>query len=76
MNYIQSDFERIYKLYYPKMFGFAKNYVLADEDAENIVQDVFLVLWEKKDELEITYTLTTYYLPLLRISALVFCDTN
>ena len=27
MNYIQSDFERIYKLYYPKMFGFAKNYV-------------------------------------------------
>ena len=58
MNYIQSDFERIYKLYYPKMFGFAKNYVLADEDAENIVQDVFLVLWEKKDELEITYLFT------------------
>lgn len=72
MNYIQSDFERIYKLYYPKMFGFAKNYVLANEDAENIVQDVFLVLWEKKDELEITYTLTTYLFTLVKNKCLNF----
>ena len=72
MNYIQSDFERIYKLYYPKMFGFAKNYVLANEDAENIVQDVFLVLWEKKDELEITYTLTTYLFTLVKNRCLNF----
>ena len=72
MNYIQSDFERIYKLYYPKMFGFAKNYVLATEDAENIVQDVFLVLWEKKDELEITYTLTTYLFTLVKNRCLNF----
>jgi len=54
------------------MFGFAKNYVLADEDAENIVQDVFLVLWEKKDELEITYTLTTYLFTLVKNKCLSF----
>lgn len=71
MNYIQSDFERIYKLYYPKMFGFAKNYVLADEDAENIVQDVFWC-FGKKDELEITYTLTTYLFTLVKNRCLNF----
>ena len=54
------------------MFGFAKNYVLANEDAENIVQDVFLVLWEKKDELEITYTLTTYLFTLVKNRCLNF----
>lgn len=70
--YTQSDFERIYKLYYPKMFGFAKNYILADEDAENIVQDVFLVLWERKEELEISCTLTTYLFTLVKNRCLNF----
>ena len=60
MVYPQDTFEKIYKLYYPKMFAFAKNYISANEDVENIVQDVFLVLWEKKDELELSCTLTTY----------------
>ena len=57
MVYPQDTFEKIYKLYYPKMFAFAKNYISANEDVENIVQDVFLVLWEKKDELELSFTL-------------------
>ena len=57
MVYTQSNFEKIYKLYYPKMSAFARNYISANEDVENIVQDVFLVLWEKKDELEQVYLL-------------------
>ena len=60
MLYLKGDFEKLYKLYYPKMFAFAKNYVPANEDAENIVQDVFLTLWERKEEIEISFTLTTY----------------
>ena len=43
MLYLKEDFEKLYKLYYPKMFAFAKNYVPANEDAENIVHDVFPV---------------------------------
>ena len=57
MLYLKEDFEKLYKLYYPKMFAFAKNYVPANEDAENIVHDVFLTLWERKEEIEISYTL-------------------
>lgn len=41
-------FEDIYLSYFSKMKHFAKEYVISDEDAENIVQDVFMELWEKK----------------------------
>ena len=57
---------------YPKMFAFAKNYISANEDVENIVQDVFLVLWEKKDELELSCTLTTYLFTLVKNRCLNF----
>ena len=72
MVYPQDTFEKIYKLYYPKMFAFAKNYISANEDVENIVQDVFLVLWEKKDELELSCTLTTYLFTLVKNRCLNF----
>ncbi len=72
MLYLKSDFEKLYKLYYPKMFAFAKNYVPANEDAENIVQDVFLTLWERKEEIEISFTLTTYLFTLVKNRCLNF----
>lgn len=43
------DFERIYIQYYSKMKRFAQEYVISEEDAENILQDVFLDFWEKRD---------------------------
>jgi RNA polymerase sigma-70 factor (ECF subfamily) len=42
-------FEKIYLDYFSKMKHFAKVYVLSEEEAENIVQDVFTELWEKRD---------------------------
>ena len=52
--------------------AFARNYISANEDVENIVQDVFLVLWEKKDELELSCTLTTYLFTLVKNRCLNF----
>lgn len=42
------------------MKHFAKEYVLSDEDAENIVQDVFLELWEKKEILSLQINIIAY----------------
>lgn len=42
------------------MKRFAKEYVLSDEDAENIVQDVFLELWEKKDVISMPVNLAAF----------------
>lgn len=44
-------FEDIYLSHFSKMKHFAKEYVVSEEDAENIVQDVFMELWEKKEAL-------------------------
>lgn len=45
-------FENIYISNFERMKRFAFHYVLNEEDAENIVQDVFELLWLKKEELE------------------------
>lgn len=41
-----TDFEELYRTYYSRMKRFAQEYVIREEDAENITQDVFLELWE------------------------------
>lgn len=41
------EFENIYVAHYSRMKRFAQEYVIREEDAENIVQDVFLDLWEQ-----------------------------
>ena len=42
------------------MKRFAREYVLSDEDAENIVQDVFLDFWEKKELLPLPINILAY----------------
>ncbi len=42
------DFEGIYRTYYPRMKRFAQEYVVREEDAENITQDIFMELWESR----------------------------
>lgn len=47
-----TDFSTIYLSFYPKLVRFATVFVLYEEDAENIIQDLFLSLWNKKESLE------------------------
>ncbi|MDR2811410.1 MAG: RNA polymerase sigma-70 factor [Tannerellaceae bacterium] len=42
------DFEKLYLSYFSKMKSFAQEYVPSKQDAEDIVHDVFVNLWEKK----------------------------
>lgn len=45
------EFERVYIRYYARMKRFAREYVVFEEDAENILQDVFTDFWEKRNVL-------------------------
>ncbi|MDR0750020.1 MAG: RNA polymerase sigma-70 factor [Tannerellaceae bacterium] len=56
-----TTFEEIYLAYFSKMKHFAKVYVLSEEEAENIVQDIFTELWEKRD-VRLEYTNLAAYL--------------
>ena len=52
MHLISNDFEEMYKLHY-KMLRVAVEKIINDKDASHdIVQDVFLKLWKRKDELD------------------------
>lgn len=46
----KDQFKEVYVSYYSRMKRFAQQYVIREEDAENIVQDIFFELWEKQLE--------------------------
>lgn len=50
-TYDTVDFSEIYSKYYFKLVRFATDFVVLKEDAENIIQDVFVNLWERRDSL-------------------------
>ena len=45
-------FEKIYKTYYSRLFGFAKKFGKARLEPDDFVQQTFMVLWEKKELLK------------------------
>jgi RNA polymerase sigma-70 factor (ECF subfamily) len=47
----QNAFQEIYQRYWYKLFQVAKRKVLFEEDAEEIVQDIFVDLWERREHL-------------------------
>jgi len=47
-----SSFDRLYEKYYKKVYLFARGILKSHEDAENIVQEVFIKIWEKHKELD------------------------
>lgn len=48
MDDFRIGFDKIYLEYFPRLYRFAKAYVISEDDAKNIVQDVFTLVWEKK----------------------------
>jgi len=60
------NFEEIYLNYFPRLLRFAQEYVLNKEDAENIIQDVFMTLWERRDDLKIHISLVSYLFILIK----------
>ena len=62
----ETRFEDIYLSYFSKMKYFAKEYVISEEDAENIVQDVFVELWENKEMLNMHMNLIAYLLTTIK----------
>ncbi|WP_157830253.1 RNA polymerase sigma-70 factor [Siphonobacter sp. SORGH_AS_0500] len=54
------QFEQIYNRYWKKMYDLARYYTQNSDQAEEIVQDIFKSLWERKDTLIINGPLEHY----------------
>ncbi|RGP18186.1 RNA polymerase sigma-70 factor [Parabacteroides gordonii] len=54
------DFENFYITWYSRVKYFARDYVLSEEEAENITQDVFLEFYQKRDSLDFHINIIAY----------------
>lgn len=59
-------FDGIYIAYFARLCRFAGTYVQSEEAAENIVQNVFLFLWEKHHSLRIRTSISSYLYTLVK----------
>ncbi|MCU0323855.1 MAG: RNA polymerase sigma-70 factor [Spirosomaceae bacterium] len=53
-------YEQIFRKYYQSLCNYANSMIRDMDDSEEIVQNVFMTIWEKKDDLEITISLKSY----------------
>ena len=66
------SFSEMYLTYYSKLVRFAREFVILEEDAENIVQDTFLYLWEHLELLEDIDHLDAFLFTLIKNRCLNF----
>ena len=60
MDIQRAQFETLFNLYAGKLTAFARSYVVSAKEAESIVQDSFLAIWEKRDTLQLDESLKSY----------------
>jgi RNA polymerase sigma-70 factor (family 1) len=56
----EDAFTQIYNRYWSKLFAIAANKIRELDEAEEIVQDIFVSLWKRRNELNIIDTLSSY----------------
>jgi RNA polymerase sigma-70 factor (ECF subfamily) len=56
----QKAFEDLYRLFFTRLFNFALLYVHKKEVAEELVNDIMIKVWNRKDELPSIHNLETY----------------
>ena len=56
----RNAFTQLYNRYWDKLFAVAMHRLNDQEEAEEVVQEVFLSLWQRRLTLKLTHTLRTY----------------
>lgn len=62
----ETAFDYIYDLYWKPLFQYAYNRLQSEEIAKDMVQDVFISFWNKKDVFKLTSSLSAYLFSILR----------
>ena len=62
----QRAYENLYSLFAPKILKTCMKMYLCQEDAEEVVQEVFLKVWEKREGLDDTLSFNAYLLAIMR----------
>ena len=65
-----SAFDALFVKYYAKVLGFVKNFCSDQQEAENIVQDLFMNLWIKRERFAMIDNIDSYLFVSARNAAL------
>jgi RNA polymerase sigma-70 factor (ECF subfamily) len=65
-------FRLIYKLYWRKLYNIAYYYIHSEQDAEDIVQDVFISLWSRREKIELRGALENYLVRCVKYTAFFY----
>lgn len=66
VNDDEKAFEKLFSLFYPTLSMYAKRYIEERAVCEDIVQDVFAILWEDRKKLVITSSVRNYLIVSVR----------
>ena len=56
----QDSFEKIFRDFFAPLMAFARKILLDEDDARDVVQKVFIGIWEKQQEIDLSTSLKSY----------------
>ena len=56
----RNAFSKLYDIYFPKVFRFTQLYIISSIELADVVQEVFVKLWEKREQLDETKSIEGY----------------
>lgn len=56
----RSSFEELFRSFFPPLMTFAKKILLDEDDAREVVHQVFISVWEKRQEIDLSISLKSY----------------
>lgn len=54
------SFEELFRNYFTSLMMFARKILVEEDDAREVVHNVFIALWEKREEIDLTTSLKSY----------------
>ncbi len=64
------SFELVFKMYYPQLCLFANKYCDDFEAAKEVVQDLFIYMWENREKLEDMKSVKAYFFAAVRFNSI------
>jgi RNA polymerase sigma-70 factor (ECF subfamily) len=59
-NHNLKVFESLFRSYYPQLIRFAESYIFDKQGCEDIVQNLFVYLWENSEKIDLEISLKSY----------------
>lgn len=72
----QYAFEKMFHIYYSKLCVYSNSYVRSLDVARDVVQEVFIKIWDNRQEFEISHSLKAYLYQAVRNQSLNFIEKS